>query len=219
MAAVQPQCAVTVDRVRFPELAHVYWPREDRDLVTGAHLVRAAGTSTVAVGPGGLAYDQSVSVGTVSRPTVIPPAAGWTIELMAEMTAYGIREAARHDQSASASGTQDRSLRVNSSSRWEAYVFDGAGKTANQGTLPDLNQVYHVAATCTASALTVYLDGVPGTPTVVSNSGFTGYSSIHFLLGIGGNLRIYMAAVWHRPLAADEVAQRANAPYGILIPV
>lgn len=215
-----PVGRVTVDRGRYPDLRHLFWPRTGADLVTGAQLVRNSGNERLAVAGGGLGYDFSLGTGTriVSRPTVVPPSAGWTIELVVEMVSYGGGAVCRHDQSAAGSGTQDRSLYVNASSRWEAYVFDGGAKTASNSTLQDLNVPAHVAATCTSSSLTCFFAGVPGTSTGVSNSGFTGYSGIHFIVGIATIARVYMAAVHHRALSAAEIAARAASPYDLLIP-
>ncbi len=223
----QPQGAVAPNIAKYPHLRHLFWPRTLQDLVTGAKLNdTGAHRPGLNAGAGGLAMDFTLTVGgtpILSRPTTVPPSAGWTMEMLVAFNAYyGNYSLFRHDQTSGMTGgmagTYDRDIQMNSSNQMRAYVYDGGAKYATNTASISLNTLYHVAATCTSSSLVCYVDGVGSSATGVSNSGYTGFSAVFLLLGMHNIHRVPFAAVHGRPMSAAEIAYRAAHPYDILIP-
>lgn len=218
---VQPQTALV--GVTGEQPYHLFWPRSVQDRGTaGGPLVRNAGTETLVVGRGGVGWDFSVGTGTriVYRPTIVPPnASGWTYEFLVSVASVGSTDLCRFNQTATPSGANDRRLSINSSGFPNIYVFDGGLKNATHTTAVVANTVHHVAATCSSSSLTVFLDGVASTSTATANSGFPGYGAPHWMVGHNSSAQIFMAVLWHRAFSAAEVGMRARTPYAILTPV
>jgi hypothetical protein len=223
----QPQGDVAANAAKYPHLRHLFWPRTLQDLVTGSKLNdTGAHRPGLTAGIGGLAMDFTPTVGgtpILSRPTTVPPVVGWTIEMLVSFSSYfGDYSLCRHDQTNSMSGgmagTYDRDIQMTSGNQMRAYIFDGGVKYATNTASISLNTLYHVAATCTASSLICYVDGVGSSATAVGNSGFTGFSGVFFLLGMHNIHRVPFCAVHGRPLTAGEIAHRAAHPYDILIP-
>lgn len=212
----QPQGAVAVDRAKYAALKHVIWPRAYACLVTNRQIETNSASPTRRISGGGFACVPNGSYHSIQ--TTLPPAQGWTYEVLVSMTNTSTSDIARHDASRFGSGTWDRAIQ-RIATGFRGYIYDGGAKYAEKTVTINTGQVYHVTITCTASLLTCYVNGEAGTGTVVANSGFGLGANPFVLLGPSNNSEIFFAAVWHRPLSAEEVAFRAADPYGLLIPV
>lgn len=216
----QPLGAAVV-RPGLNALRHLFWGPSLTDLVHRVPLANSgANAARQTAGIGGLAMDFQIGSGTpiFSRVTTLPPSTGWTMEMLVTVSSVSQLWLARHDANAASSGTNDRGIRLHSSGAAQAYIYDGAEKyAATTGTLT-VDRLHHVAAVASGSALTCYLDGVPGAPTATSNTGFGGYGAIHLLCGISVLHRAPFLAMWGRAMSDAEVAARAAAPYDLVIP-
>jgi hypothetical protein len=163
------------------EAAYQGWVTPRRALGSSAPTVFSAAP---AVGVGMLVTSLTGSGGHIAMPTVAGTGA-WTYLV------YGIRRASGAGAimtmaEAPGSASYDRALNVGSDNVLRAYIFDGAPKEAASALTVAVGDAFCAALVCTGASMTVYMNGVAGTPVATSNAGFNGYTTPELVFGYGG---------------------------------
>jgi len=123
-------------------------------------------------------------------------------------------------------GQRDRSVSVNTSNLFNAYVYDGSTQNITSTTSVALNTQYHVAVTISSAGFRIYVNGVLEDSDAGVTSAYTAYASPELVIGYGNNIsatsghngRLYMLNDWTVALTDAEIKERAYDPYGHLIP-
>ena len=197
-----------------------------RDLTIG-RTPTITGAPTVVGSQNGPAF--SANGGTLGYPITAPTV--FSMEAYAQVGASAAtnESIASWNQSADGSNsTFDRDLYGDGNNKYSFYIFDGASKVVTgTSTRYAVNTISHIVATSDGANIKIYINGALES-TLAAGTAYTGYSAPQYL--VLGNCRTQGIglATWSGTVSLlnvanvawtdQEIAARAEAPFGFLLP-
>ena len=153
-----------------------------------------------------------------------PPAAGWTIAAVVGFSA-GASLSTRYIGfcQSPGSGTNDREITLDANFFYSGEVFDGATKQVSSVVAPAIGRTDVVVVTCTASLISIFVNGLAPVTLAVSNSGFGYTGNPAFCLGNCSNglptgMDASLVLMVNRPWTNGEAFKWMDNPWQVFKP-